>query len=211
MGGDQGHHREARGFGVLTGESRARAAVTRTSSIAVLRWLLLVCLLWAACGQGRGWAAPDLLPKRLYDQDYDVVRAALIRLGYVPLRLQHDRYDFCWNDYGETRFCVKYPEALMCTERVCDLILARPDAKRRRGTQRYVVVEAGGEVALDTWSMRPANADDLKIVWARKDLSRRGCLPGMDIEKRDCTYPPAQEIPEGPPLPALPPLPSSSH
>ena len=91
----------------------------------------------------------------------------------------------------------------------CRYILERPDARRRRGNRRYIVVLGQGEPDLDD----PASSDqdvagietpdkvDMEEVWARQDLAHRGCLKSLFTAWRDCD----PSSPLG--LPAIPPLP----
>ena len=146
---------------------------------------------------------------RLEHLHYAKARAKLIRAGYRPLQLQHDERDlFCEKD-----FCQRFPEAIECADgeaNPCEYVFERPDARRRHGSDRYIVVIGEGELFFqypefsDQIVARVVTADkgDMKAVWARQDLKRRGCLESGPITWRDCDpEPPSPDILDPPPLP----------
>jgi hypothetical protein len=170
----------------------------------VVSALAIASMASAAAGAG----TPHLKLTGLLNHNYSEARAKLIRAGYRPLRLQHDERDLeC-----RASFCLRFPEAMECGGSAyrCHYIFERPDALRRHGNDRYMMVVGEGEPDPDSPARsdqlviqigsRP-DSDDMKEVWARRDLKRRGCLPSSPVFLRDCD--------KNPPLPDVPGLPPS--
>ena len=132
------------------------------------------------------------LPAHLRGHYYNYARARLARLGYAPALMQHDQFDSCWIDNDARSYCRRYPEILECdigSAYSCISIFSKPHASSRREKDRYIVVQSAGQVALVVYDIRPAEAGDLKTMWVRKDLARRGCLSETVIGFRDCDHP----------------------
>jgi hypothetical protein len=175
MGGNKDHGRTTSRAGPITqGAGAGRDAAFRRLRMAFCL-LVLGCLAWVGSGHQPARADTNRL-HQFYGREYGQVRRQLIRLGYVPLRLQHDRYDECWQVYVQSS-CRRYPEILECADRGCAGIFARPKSSALRGPSRYIIVDSVGEFGLEVDSIHPARADDLQEVWARRDLKHRGCRP----------------------------------
>lgn len=141
---------------------------------ATLRMSMLLAL--AAISSTALAAAPPFDFKHPGDLGYKEARAKLIRAGYRPLRLRHDKDDQCTGG-----FCTWYPEALTCGGSMywCAFIFERPHAQKLPLKQRYLVVKTSGEPFFERQALvlyaKPANNEELTWLWMRKDLKHRGC------------------------------------
>ncbi len=166
----------------------------------------------ALSADGLRWIDPEHAPR------YSTVRAKLIRDGYRPAKLQHDVQDFCTGE-AWSHFCRRFRETLDCMQMGhydgCDMVFERP-AWETAAHGPYLVVEtAKTRRSTVAYNEEPPDTQDLKKIWAREDLQRRGCEEEYLLETRDCNWPPypspskASPSEKPLPVPVLPPLPPS--
>jgi hypothetical protein len=170
-------------------------------------------------------ASPSDLPALLTDGSrstdpehgplYIRFRAKLVRRGYRPARLPHDDQDQC-TDKDWSHVCKRFPEALDCDwtsrDSECDFVFERPPTEWEAHGP-YLVIQTAetprGRVAFHEGS---PDTDDLKRIWARKDLKRRGCEDERLLETRYCDWTSDQSESKtrpsasAPHMPDLPPL-----
>ena len=180
-----------------------------------------VCdLSWPASSKTMTVAVPTFLSGRFWRDPahgvpYTVARARLIHEGYRPAKLQHDQRDFCTDDAG-SHVCSKYAETFDCKSSssydYCEFAFERPRAAwAARGPYLVVQAEVPDEGEMVVVHQETPGTDQIRQIWARKNLTRRGCGQEGLFETRICdpSWSPKEKRPKALDLPNLPPLPPS--